>query len=138
MILSWLWSALTGGGLQALASTYAKFKDSAVDSERIKADVAKVRLNNLLEAQKLATQVRLATAGFIESRVLTFFTAFPFVVHLNLVALDTYWGLPWRVNAFPAPFVDWEGTILLSFFGVGLAGKAVTTVGAVLMSRRGK
>ena len=138
MILSWIWSALTGGGLTALASTYAKFKDSSVESERVQADVAKARLNNKLEAQKLAAQVRLATAGFIESRILTFFTAFPFVVHLNLVGLDTYWGLPWRINAFPAPFSEWEGTILLSFFGVGLAGKAVTTAGAVLMSRRAR
>jgi hypothetical protein len=131
LVLNWL----TGGGLNALATAYAKHKDSAVESERIKADVARKRLDNALEADRLSQQVRLATAGFWEMRLLTFCTAAPFVVHAAAVGLDTTFALGLQIAAYPAPFDQWEGTILLSFFGIGVASKAITAGAAVLMGR---
>ncbi|GJD31518.1 hypothetical protein PMNALOAF_2777 [Methylobacterium adhaesivum] len=135
-MIGWLISAFTGDTVKALASTVAKFKDSAVESERVKASVAMKQLEAKLEADRLSQQVRLATAGFFEMRVLTFFTAFPFVAHLNLVALDTCFKLGLKVPAFPRPFDEWQGAILLSFFGIAVGGKIATgIVGAILAKR---
>lgn len=131
MVLNWL----LGGGVNALAAVYAKHKDSAVESEKVKAEVAKKRLDAALEGQRLANQVRLATAGFWEMRALTFAIALPFVVHAGAVGLDTTFAFGWRVAAYPAPFSEWEGAILLSFFGIGVASKAITAGAAVLMGR---
>lgn len=113
-----MWSAVLswflGGGFTMLTDIYNKHKDSEIESERNQATWA---------AQQLAAMAanRAATAGFIEMRVLTFLIAVPFVVHLNLVALDTMFGWTWNdmpVKKFPIPFNDWEGSILLSFFGL--------------------
>ena len=135
-MFGWLLNFLGGGIVDKLAGIYAKHKDSAVESERITADIAKKQLDNEIEAQRLAQQVRIATAGFWEMRLITFLIAMPFVLHLNLVALDTCFGFGWRIAAFPAPFVDWQGAVLLSFFGISVAGKAITSVVGGMIARR--
>jgi hypothetical protein len=127
---------LTGGVVGRLVDAYAKAKDSEVEKDRIRATVLEAQLANAVESQRLAQQVRLATSGFAEMRVLTFLIAIPFVLHLNLVALDTCFGFGWRIAAFPAPFSEWQGVILLSFFGVQLAGKGITAIAAAFMARR--
>jgi hypothetical protein len=132
LLIKWL----TGSGLQALADIYAKGKDSAVETERIHADLAKRQLDNALEAQRLAQQVRLATAGFWEMRLLTFLIALPFVVHLLLVGADTCFKLGLRIPAYPHPFDEWEGAIVLSFFGIATVGKGITAVAAGFLARR--
>lgn len=131
-LLSWL----TGGGINALAGAYAKHKDSTVESERIQAGVYKTQLDAALDVQRLANQVRLATAGFLEMRILTFLTAAPFVLHAGMVGLDTCFALGWRIAAYPAPFDQWEGAILLSFFGIGIAGMGIKAVTAAMIVRR--
>ena len=113
-----------GGGLSALTDIYSRYKDSAVESERTQATWAKAQLDAMLANRQ-------STSGFLEMRILTFLIALPFVVHVNLVGLDTCFKLGWKVNAFPAPFDQWEGSILLSFFGLTaglLSIKAVTSV----------
>jgi hypothetical protein len=100
-----------GGGFSALTDIYNKYKDSKNESERIQADWAKAQLDAM-------SANRQATSGFLEMRILTFMIALPFVVHVNLVGLDTCFKLGWKINAFPAPFDTWEGSILLSFFGL--------------------
>jgi len=68
-------------------------------------------------------------------RIVTFMIAFPFASHLVAVWLDTMFKLGWEVSAFPAPFDEWQGIILTSFFGV----KAVGSISKALawgMSRR--
>ncbi len=103
-----------GGGFSFLTDIYNKGKDSQVESERT---------NAVWAGQQLAAMSanRAATSGFTEMRVLTFLIALPFVVHLNLVGLDTMFGWTWNglpVKKFPKPFDEWEGAILLSFFGL--------------------
>lgn len=122
--------------LGRLADTYAKFKDSEVESERIQAEVAKKQLDHALAQQQIAKEVRLATAGFWEMRILAFFTAFPFVLHLNAVGLDTTFKLDWRIHAFPEPFATNGWKILLSFFGIGVAAIGIKAGVAALIARR--
>lgn len=100
-----------GGGFTMLTDMYNKGKDSQVESERT---------NAVWAGQQLAAMAanRQATAGFWEMRLMTFLIALPFVIHVNLVGLDTNFKFGWKVNRFPAPFDQWEGAILLSFFGL--------------------
>lgn len=129
-------SAITGGALKPLVDAYVKGKDSAVESEKVRAGIALKQIDARLESQRLAQQIRIATAGFVEMRVLTFFTALPFVVHLNLVGLDTCFKLGMKIPAFPHPFDEWQGAILLSFFGIAVGGKIATgIIGAVIAKR---
>jgi hypothetical protein len=113
LALSWI----TGGGFGMLVDLYNKHKDSAVESERIQAAWAKAQLDAM-------SANRAATSGFLEMRVMTFLIALPFVMHVNLVGLDTCFKLGWKIPAYPAPFDQWEGSILLSFFGLtaGIVG----------------
>lgn len=106
------------------------------------------------EVRRNATKVRLATANHIEMRVMTFLIAFPFVEQLWAVWADTRFGWYsqggvfercWTqdgkevcgVPAFPAPFDEWQGAILLSFFGlVGVVGGIRAAAGAIAYWRR--
>jgi hypothetical protein len=139
-MLNWLLSIFGGGfvnnTIDRLTTAYMTAKDSQVESERTRADVLKTRLDNEIEAQKLAQQVRLATAGFWEMRVLTFLIAAPFVLHAGLVGLDTCFSLGWRIPAYPPPFNEWEGAILLSFFGLHATAKGVNAIAAAFIARR--
>jgi hypothetical protein len=88
--------------------------------------------NERMQIRQNAKAIRLATASFWEQRILAAAIALPFVVHLYLVAYDTFWPQPWNVEKWPAPFDEWEGIILLSYFGVvGLT----TSVRAVASAR---
>lgn len=99
------------GGFTTLTNIYAKYKDSANESERMQADWAKAQLDAMAAN-------RASTSGFWEMRVMTFFIALPFVIHVNLVGLDTNFKTGLGIYSFPAPFDQWEGSILLSFFGL--------------------
>lgn len=88
-------------------------------------------------ARNAAREVRLATAGHWEQRVITAAIVLPFVVHLWLVGIDTMWPQPWNVEKWPAPFDEDGRAVLLSYFGViGLTGSARAVAGAIAM--RGK
>ena len=43
LAIKWAWDKLMNGGLNTLAGIYAKYKDSALESERIKASLAFAR-----------------------------------------------------------------------------------------------
>lgn len=123
MVLSW---ATGGGGIAAIGEQLRKARldsqNAASEDGRVSAGVEAKRLELLLESrtreQSNAKEVRLATAGFWEMRLLTVAIALPFVAHLWGVWLDTQFGFVWSVSAFPEPFNEWQGAILLSFFGI--------------------
>lgn len=119
LVFNWI----MGKGLDRLTDIYFKYKDSAVESERIQATWAK----NQLDAMQA---IREKTANFPEMRVLSFFIGFFFVTHLGFIWLDTmttgtrFEFIGWQVAAFPSPINEWEGAILLSFYGI-----TATTIG---------
>jgi hypothetical protein len=117
LALSWF----TGGGANVLMDMYNKYKDSKDASERRQADWAKSQLDAM-------SANRSQTSGFWEMRLLTFIIGGCFTLHLLAVTLDTIFALGWKIAKYPAPFDQYEGSILLSFFGL-MAG--VTTVSAV-------
>lgn len=90
------------------------------EAEERRTKVAIEELENYRSAMRNSRDIRLATAGFWEMRILTVAIALPFVWHLWLVFLDTIWWRTASVDALPAPFDQWQGSILLSFFGIGV------------------
>ena len=129
---------LIGGPIvKGLLEGYRARLDAANTRERIAADLAIKDIEAGIAARAHAREIRLATAGFWEMRLLTFAIAFPFVAHLWAVWLDTQFRFGWSIAKFPEPFDEWEGAILLSFFGIYTLGKTVQSVGtAIAMGRR--
>lgn len=97
------------------------------DHERLVCDMQIKTLEAELEARRGAKEIRLATAGFWEMRLITFLIAAPFTLHAAAVGLDTTFGFGWGIAAYPKPFDEWEGRILLSFFG--LQGATIGVMG---------
>ncbi len=131
-ILSWL----GGGVLDKLLTAHSKHQDTAVEHDKTRAKVLEAQISSELERQRLANQVRLATAGFWEMRLITGTVAGCFTLHLLLVTLDTCFAFGWKISAFPAPFDQWQGTILLSLFGVGVLSRGITAATTAWMSKR--
>jgi hypothetical protein len=136
MIPQLLVSLVGGPIVSSLLKGYRAKLDAANASDRIAADLAIREIQAGIEARKRAHELRLATSGFWEMRLLTFAIALPFVAHLWAVWLDTQFRLGWKIPKFPEPMDEWQGAILLSFFGIYTLGKAVQSVGAAVAMRR--
>lgn len=129
-ILDWL----SGGLLDKFLGFFERREAARLDAMN---DEQRRAHEDRIDARKTAKEIRLATAGFWEMRLLTFLIAAPFVVHLWLVGIDTMWPQPWNVEKWPSPFDEWEGAILLSFFGVSVVGAGIKAVaGAIAMRKR--
>lgn len=127
-ILNWL-----SGGVLDRVLGFVERRESerlaAMNSEQQRAH------EDRMAARQAAKEIRLATAGFWEMRLLTFLIAAPFVAHLWLVGIDTMWPQPWNVEKWPPPFDEWEGAILLSFFGVSVLGAGIKSVAGAIAYR---
>jgi hypothetical protein len=144
MILTLLASILPG----VLLPAFKEWLAHKSNVETTRRDIALKTIDERMESRKHAKDIRLATAGFWEMRLLTFAIAMPFVSHLWAVWLDTQFGTfrdnCWQqagktvcgVPAFPEPFNEWQGAILLSFFGIYGGVKAIQYVGAAVAARR--
>lgn len=135
-----MWSALirliTGDLLGKLADAYQAKLKAETETGKLVADVAIKDIERQIADRAAAKEIRLATAGFLEMRIITVLIAAPFVLHLNLVGLDTAFKLGWRIPAFPSPFDQWQGAILLSFFGVHVVGQGITALAGAIRGRR--
>lgn len=115
--------------LQSILGVLSKSTDNATQ-------IALKQIDVELEARAAARDIRLATAGFWEMRLITALIAGCFTLHLCAVTLDTVFALGIKINKFPAPFDQWEGAILLSFFGVQAGVIAVKSLAAAIIGRR--
>lgn len=135
-----MWPAIirwvTGDLVGQLTKAYEAKLKAENDTQRLIADTAIKDIERQMADRTAAKEIRLATAGFWEMRAITVLIAAPFVLHLNLVALDTCFKLGWRIPAFPAPFDQWQGAILLSFFGVHVVGQGITALAGAIRGRR--
>ena len=131
----WFLNWITGDLAGKLIDAYSKKLNSDTEAGRIRAEVAIKDIEATTEARREAAKIRIATSGFWEMRLITFLIAGCFTLHLVLVSLDTCFGFGWKIAAFPSPFDSWEGTILLSFFGVQVAGKALDTAAFIFGKR---
>lgn len=135
-----IWGAIvrwiTGDLVGQLTKAYEARLSAQNETERLVAEALAKDLEAQIEAQRRATEIRRETAGFWEMRLITFVIAGCFAFHLLLVTIDTCFRLGWRIPAFPSPFDDWQGAILLSFFGVQVAGQGITAIAAAIRGRK--
>jgi hypothetical protein len=136
MILPFITKLLTGTVFDRLAAIYEKKLQAENASEKLAADFAAKQIEGDLRVRQNAKEIRLATAGFWEMRTITFLIALPFVIHLWAVGLDTVFMFGWRIPAFPYPFNEWQGIILLSFFGVQVLSKGMDTLAFIFKGRK--
>lgn len=135
-----MWSAIirwiTGDLVGQLTKAYEAKLRAENDTQRLVAEAAIKDIERQMADRAAAKEVRLATAGFWEMRLITFTVAACFTLHLMLVTLDTCFRLGWRIPAFPDPFDKWQGTILLSFFGVQVVGQGITAIAGAIRGKR--
>jgi hypothetical protein len=132
--LAWLGNILTGRLPEKIIDAWQEDRRAKLAAMN---DVQRREHEAMLQARADAKEVRLATANFWEMRLITFLIAAPFVWHLWLVGFDTMYPQPWNVEAWPSPFDEWEGAILLSFFGIaGGVGAVRAVAGAIAVGRK--
>lgn len=132
MVLNWLSGGLAG---RLLAAYEMKLKADS-DEKKLVAEAAIADMQRMIADRQAAKDVRLATAGYWEMRLITALIAGSFTLHLVLVTLDTCFRLGWAIPKFPAPFDQWQGVILLSFFAVQPAMAGINAVAAAIRGRR--
>ena len=123
-ILQWSSNGILGKIVSGLTATGDM--QSKVAIAQIEAEVA---------ARQVSRDIRLATSGFWEMRLITAIIAGCFTLHLVAVTMDTVFQLGWAVAKFPTPFDQWEGAILLSFFGVQAGVVAIRSIAAAILAR---
>ena len=136
MMLMTVLNVLTGGLLDKILGFFQernRARIAAMTTEQKQAHERKLAERQQRHEQRLAERnarvdIRKATAGFWEMRLMTFLIAFPFASHLWSVWLDTQFKFGWGVDKFPTPFNDWEGAILLSFFGISGLGMVANAI----------
>lgn len=130
-ILNWL----SGGLLDKLLGFFERREAQRIEAMN---DEQRRAHEDKLDARRTAKEIRVATAMHWEMRLLTFLIAFPFVVHLWSIWLDTQFAaIDWGIPPFPPPFDQDGRAILLSFFGlVGFTGAAKAVAGAIAYRRR--
>lgn len=131
-IIRWITGDLVG----QLTKAYEIKKQAETAEDKLVADAVIKDIEARMAAKAQATEIRLATAGFWEMRVLTFLIAAPFALHAAAVGIDTTFSFGWRIAAYPQPFNEWEGAILLSFFGVQVAGQGISAIASAIRGRR--
>lgn len=123
---------LTGGVLSKVLDFF-----QTKENNRIAALNTERRLahdQNMAERQS-RKEIRLATASYWEMRLGTGLIAFPFIFHLWSVWLDTQFKFGWQIDKFPAPMDEWEGAILLSFFGITMIGGGIKAIAGAIAYR---
>ncbi len=132
-IINWV----LGTGIGHLKDAYIKSQDTKAKQDEIRAQVIGKQLDNALESQRVASTVRLATAHHPEMRFLTFIIAGATTLHYSLVVLDTVLtGVRLDIPALPPPMDEWEGYIVLSFFGLQAGMSAIRTAATAFLARR--
>lgn len=134
-----IWSFLrwlTGNLAGQLRAAYEAKLNAANETERLIAETAIEDIKARIAAADNAKQIRLATASFWEMRLLTAVIAGCAALHYLAVTLDTVFRFGWAIPKFPPPFDDYQGTILLSFFGVQGVAIGVSAIAAAIRGRK--
>lgn len=132
-ILSWLSGGIIGQIAKPLNEAYKAKLTAQNDSERLAADMIIRKIEKDFEAQ---SENRRITAGFWEQRLLSFLIGFCATIHFIAITIDTVFQFSWSIPKYPAPFDQYEGIILLSFFGVYALNNTVQTIAKAIIGKK--
>lgn len=117
MIFKFLSSLITGGIPDQLRRAYEAKLNAQNDADRLMAE-------SQIRALEIAQANRLATADNIGVRWAIGIVALSLCCHVAAVVIaSTFPSLGWTVHALPAPMNEWQGTIILSLFGLSAVAK---------------
>lgn len=107
------WLGLFGGIAKQLAAAYTARENAKTDADRIAADV-----------QIEALRGRLASKDNAGLQWAVAIVAVAMAVHIAAVVLVSMIpALGWTIHALPYPMNEWQGSIVLSMFGLAAVGK---------------
>lgn len=135
-LLKWIFGWASGDLAKALTNAYQMKLQAQTQEQKLVAEAAIADVQRQMTAMQSAKEIRLASAGFWEMRLITGVIAGCFSLHLLLVTIDTCFRLGWGIPKYPSPFDEWQGAILLSFFGVQVAGQGLTAIAAAIRGRK--
>lgn len=136
-VLNWVSGGLLEKITNPLVQAHKDYLNAQNDEQKLLAEQRIKFLEIEQEQRNNQKEIRLATSGFWEMRLLTFLITLPFVVHLWVIAWDTLdTDVNWRIPAFPAPFDEWQAAILLSFFGVTVVGSGIKAIAGAIAYRK--
>jgi len=136
-ILNWISGGLLDKITNPLLQAYRDKLAADTSDKKLEAEQRIKQLELEQQQRNNAKEIRLATSGFWEMRLLTFLIALPFVIHLWIVAWDTWdTSINLRIPSLPAPFDEWQGAILLSFFGVTVIGSGIKAVAGAIAYKK--
>ncbi len=115
-----LLTSIFGGGLaEQLRRAYeAKLAAQGADA-KLEAEREYARLEGI-------SAERARSSGFWEIRLVAFVAGFAASAHFLLVAfVSAFPMVGWTVHALPAPMNEYQGSIILSLFGIAAIGRVL-------------
>ncbi len=111
-------TGLLGGGIpDQLRRAYEAKLNAQNDQDRLVAE-------STIRALEIAQANRLATSDNWGVRLAIGIVAVALCGHVAAVVIaSTFPALGWTVHALPAPMNDWQGTIILSLFGLSAVSR---------------
>lgn len=107
------WLALFGGLAGKLAAAYTARENAKTDAERMAADV-----------QIKALEGRLASKDNVGLQWAVAIVAIAMALHIAAVVfVSIVPSLGWTIHALPYPMNDWQGSVILSMFGLSAVGR---------------
>lgn len=136
-ILNWISGGLLEKITNPLLQAQKNYYDAQNDKDKLVAEQELKRLELEQIQRNNAKEIRLATAGFWEMRFMAFFIALPLAIHLWIISWDTWdTSVNLRIPPLPAPFDEYQGVILLSFFGATVVGSGIRAVAGAIAYRK--
>jgi hypothetical protein len=115
-----LLASIFGGGIpDQLRRAYEAKLNAANDAERLQAE-------STIRALEIAQANRLATSDNWGVRLAIGIVAVALCGHVAAVVIaSTFPALGWTVHALPPPMNEWQGTIILSLFGLAAVTRLI-------------
>lgn len=116
--------------LPKVLEAYNKKADTLVENNKTTADVAKAMIQADIELNK-AKADNLNHKDWV-TQAMVIMLGFPVAIHWGAICLDSTFRFGWGVPAIPGMYGEAEIEIVKSFFLVGVAATAVTTVAKII------
>ena len=114
--------------LNTIKSYFETKANSEIEKTKVEGQVAVAIVNAELESRKLQKEILIQDQGWWVTAWIRPLTAYPFVLHVGAIALDSTFKFGWGVPKLPSPYDQMEWTILLSFFIARPIEKVATTI----------
>lgn len=128
------------GGIGKLAQSYRDIKIAEIKEKGNVTNTVKELELKRLEAEETARQtskeIRLATKDYWEVRFAIGLVAIPSSLHYAFTAFESIYGFGWNIQPLPEPLNEWQGIIILSYFGYGTIRHGTNVIAMLL--KRGK